>query len=290
MSDQRLAVLLTCHNRREQTLACLHQVSAQAIENVAIDVVVVDDGSTDGTSAAIRERFPGAQIIQGSGSLYWNGGMCLAFEHAIRGAYDYYLLLNDDTCLAADALAKLFATHTRVSANGRPCIVIGSTRDPGSGKLSYGGWRSVSAFSRIKCRKIEPTSEPQRCDTMNANCVLIPREVVERVGILDSRFTHSIGDFDYGFRASQANCELWIAPGYVGTCLSNPGAGNWKDGRLSVRQRWQRILGPKGLPLAEWLLYTRRHAGTLWPLYWVNPYLRFLARTCASAISNRFRV
>jgi len=90
---------------------------------------------------------------------------------------------------------------------------------------------------------------------MNGNCVLIPRSAAERVGNLDARFTHRMGDLDYGFRARRAGCALWIAPGYVGTCAANAPA----DETLPVRERWRRLLGPKGLPPREWWVFTWRH-------------------------------
>lgn len=272
----RLAVLLACHDRKAQTLECLERLRAQRLKGRhQVSVILVDDGSTDGTADAVGAQFPEVEVLRGSGELFWNGAVRVAFEQARRGDHDFYVLLNDDTHLVPDALATLLATHcrvTRASVNGS--IVVGSVSDPTTGRLSYGGWRSVSRLNPADCRRVMPAAEPVECDTMNGNCVLIPREVVERIGNLDSAFTHGMGDWDYGFRARRAGCKLWVAPGYLGTCAANPGLaarrkteGTW--------DRWRRLVGPKGVPPREWLVFTRRHSGPLWPLYWINPYLRF---------------
>ena len=94
----KISVLLTCHNRKEKTLICLRKLFEQDVRNVEFDVFLVDDGCTDGTAEAVREEFPKIHIIQGDGSLFWNRGMCLAWEEARKnGAHDAVLWLNDDT-------------------------------------------------------------------------------------------------------------------------------------------------------------------------------------------------
>ena len=142
-------------------------------------------------------------------------------------------------------------------------------------RLSYGGWRRVSALNPAKWAKVEPSHDPVQCDSMNGNCVLIPWGVAEIVGNIDPAFTHGMGDLDYGFRARKFGCTVWIAPGYVGECDLNCDKGRWADGSLPLRIRWKHMLGPKGLPPREWLLFTYRHSGWLWPICWVNPYVKW---------------
>jgi glycosyltransferase involved in cell wall biosynthesis len=111
-----VAALLTCHNRREKTVACLDRLFAQDClgpqgrggSEVIVDVFLVDDGSRDGTAQTIREKFPQVAIAHGPGNLFWAGGMRLAWRTAVQARkYDAYLLLNDDTLLRPDALRSL---------------------------------------------------------------------------------------------------------------------------------------------------------------------------------------
>ncbi len=71
---------------------------------------MVDDASTDGTAAAIRSHYPGVEVIDGSGALFWNRGMYVGFGVALQRPADYYLWLNDDTELVPDALQFAAAT------------------------------------------------------------------------------------------------------------------------------------------------------------------------------------
>lgn len=74
--NKRIAVLLTVFNRRETTLTCLESLFSGSVpEGYSIEVYLTDDGCTDGTTDAVRERFPDVRIVAGDGSLYWNRGM-----------------------------------------------------------------------------------------------------------------------------------------------------------------------------------------------------------------------
>lgn len=275
-----IAVAVTCHNRVEVTLNCLRLLQAQQVDpGVKIHVVLVDDGSSDGTADDVSREFPDVMVLRGNGSLYWNRGMRLACARAIEQDPDFLLWLNDDTRLFPDAIQRLVHTFQALSAGReRRQIVVGALRDPDSHLLSYGGWHANSRMNPAACSKIDVANQPIECSTMNGNCVLISREAFSVVGNLDPKFRHAMGDFDYGFRARYAGCRIWVAAGFVGDCRINNGKGLWSDQTLSWRERWRRMMGPKGLPPREWLIYTRRHSGPFWLLYWINPYVRFLVR------------
>jgi glycosyltransferase involved in cell wall biosynthesis len=71
MGDKPLiAILLTCFNRRETTLACLASIEAAVAGSADYRIVIVDDGSSDGTADAVRAAFPDAMLVIGSGNLY----------------------------------------------------------------------------------------------------------------------------------------------------------------------------------------------------------------------------
>ena len=78
-----IAALITCHNRKSKTIACLERLFQQALPlGVLLKVYLVDDGSTDGTAEAVREKFPSVSVISADGSLFWCRGMRLAWKHA----------------------------------------------------------------------------------------------------------------------------------------------------------------------------------------------------------------
>jgi len=276
-NDNRIAALITCHNRKEKILSCLEALKNQkAIEHISLRVFLVDAGSTDGTADAVRKSFPEVNLIPRDDSLFWCGGMRVAYEKAVKGDYDYYLWLNEDTTLLDHAVSILLATSAEVRAlEDRDCIIVGSTRDPQTGRHTYGGVIRASQYRPIKFCPVEPSAKPQKCDTMNGNCVLIPREVFSIIGDLSPEFTHAIGDTDYGLRAKARGVPIWIAPGYVGVCARNP-IHPWLNPKTPLRERLKMMKSPKGRPPREWMLFTKRHTGVRWPIHMLGLYLRTL--------------
>ena len=271
-----MAVLLTCHNRRESTRRCLELLYAQkGIVDIELNVIIVDDGSTDGTSQMIRTVFPEATLIQGDGNLYWNHGMRKAFEYALPKNYDFFLWVNDDTYLAADALSRLLQAYEDAKRLAfTPTIIIGSVKDPRTGRFSYGGIEKGNQWNPLKLKRQPPEKDAlRRCFTMNGNFVLIDKEAAHRTGNLDKHFQHRWGDFDYGMRAFRKGVNLWIAPGYFGDCKINDVREVWKDPLVPFSRRFRVFNSIKGFKFNEWLLYSYRHGGSLWFLNFLNPYI-----------------
>ncbi len=272
------AVLMTVHNRREMTLASLHRLAEQTLHSShRLTAYVVDAGSTDGTSEAIRREFPQVKIVAESSSVFWNGGMRRAFQSASESGFDGYFWLNDDTMLDVDACERLLGSVAAWEQERGPAIAAGSVLDPLTQEHAYGGFKMLRRGPKVQLRPVLPDPErSQLCDTTNGNFVYVPQKIAAALGTLEARFTHQLGDIDYGLRAGKAGFDVIVAPGYFGTCQPNSFAGTWRDRRLPFRERWQNLLSPKGAPPREWLLFVKRHYGVRWPIYAVSPYLMTL--------------
>ncbi|MFK0731118.1 MAG: glycosyltransferase family 2 protein [Gloeotrichia echinulata GP01] len=272
MTHAQLAVIMTCYNRRDTTLACLRALYQQT---KPFDVYLTDDGSSDGTSEVIKGVYPQVKILKGNGNLFWVGGMRLAFAEAMQRGYEYYLWLNDDTLIESDVIERLLAIHQDLSEHDHSnSIVVGSTKDPNTEKPTYGGAVRSKRWYSNKFEFLEPSEFLQECDTMYGNCVLIPDSVTKKVGNLDGAFIHSLGDLDYGLRARKLGCSIWIAPGYVGICTKNSIRNSWADTDLPLSERLKKVLHVKGFPLKPWTVFCSRHSGLFWFIYWFLPYIR----------------
>jgi len=275
-------VIMACHNRREHTLSCLTALSRQTLtHNVAIEVFLLDDGSTDGTADAVKEAFPDVHLVEGDGSLFWNRGMHRSFSSAIEKGFDYYLWLNDDSILYENALEVLLDTYAQLREQGHDCAIVGSgMQDPANGSFTYGGVkRHRSRWGRVKLERIAPGETAIQCDASNGNCVLIPAAVVKKVGNLDPVYLHRWGDHDYCFRALQQGCTVWLAPGYLGTCEENPIAGTWEDVSLPVLERIRKLNSPRGFQFHDYAIYMRRHRGPWWPAHLLWPYAKIILQS-----------
>jgi GT2 family glycosyltransferase len=286
MADvSRIAVLITCFNRKQKTIACIDAVMAQsARDSVVFDFYVTDDASCDGTAELLLSKYPSIRLCHGNGSLFWNGGMRLAWQEASQGRHDFYLWLNDDTFLYRDAVRNLLAAHGGgIKINGQAGIVVGATEDH-SGRTSYSGERQKNKWLLpLTLTRLAPNGQLQSCDTFNGNCVLVPLAAAEALGNLDSAFLHAMGDTDYGLRARRLGVPIWLAPYFVGRCVNDNDNDNDNEsglgpvganGRLSLLTQWKNMFAPKALPWRPWKILCRRHAGILWPVYWLWPYLK----------------
>ena len=204
----RVAVVMTCHNRRDKTVRCLSALRAQEIGNAALSLFVTDDGSTDGTSEAIQGVWPEATIIHGTGTLFWAAGMALAERSAVRFRPDFLLWLNDDTLLDPDAVLRLLA----VSRDEPAAIVVGATVDPATGKGTYGG-RTRIDYHPQRLARLPLADHVQRADTFNGNVVLVPWSARVTVGPIDGAFPHAYADDDYGLRATAKGVPIVQVPG-----------------------------------------------------------------------------
>jgi GT2 family glycosyltransferase len=247
-----ISVLITCHNRTKETLICLRSLLNQDGVNkfFHLRIFLVDDGSTDGTSEAIAEHFPEVRIVQGTGDLFWNRGMHLAWQVARKESNpNFYLWLNDDTFLFEDGIKQALSC-----IKGPLDIVCGSTCDE-NGFITYGG------YSR-KNKLINPNGVIQNCEYCNGNFVLISAEVVALIGINDNRFSHGIGDFDYTVRAKKSKCNLYVAPKFVGTCSPNSSVPAWRNTNFNMFQRLRYLYMPlSGCIPHEYFFYSKRKSG-----------------------------
>ncbi len=273
----KIAVLLTCFNRQEKTLACLTNLYANETAGFELDIFLVDDGCTDGTAETVIEKYPSVNVIQGTGSLYWNGGMRLAWEAALNKQYDFYLWINDDSEIYPDAIARIiFAYDQLILAGKRVGAVLGTMVDPASKMPTYGGRLRNSLINPLSFGPVlVPTDEPLACDFINGNFTLIPKESVKRIGILSNKYTHSMGDFDYGLRLKKSGLTCWVAPGTYGECETNSNTGGCKDKSLAITERVEKMNSISQLPpIDEWLFFVREHGGYIWPLLWFKAKLR----------------
>ncbi|WP_031529605.1 glycosyltransferase family 2 protein [Dyadobacter crusticola] len=272
----KIAVLLTTYNRKSKTLDCLKTLYSQDIDDsVQISTFLTDDLSSDGTAEAVKQSFPQVQILKGTGSLFWAGGMRKSWRRASAGNFDYYLLINDDTMLFSDAISTLLrCVESTKTKDGVPGICIGSTMDSISKKISYGGKKLTSNFS-IKSVQVFSSKEAVECDLGNANIMLVPAAVVEKVGILSENFTHGIADYDYTLKAKKAGFSVFVAPGILGECTDDHG-NNWRGSNTRLSERIKYLKSPKGLAYHEYLGFIRDHFPVYYPFAFSKLWLKTL--------------
>lgn len=146
-------------------------------------------------------------------------------------------------------------------------------------RLSYGG---VIKLSKIRPRfEIIDWNSPksEKCDTFNANCVILPWHIFKKLDNIDPIYSHSLGDFDYGFQASNRGIQIKMYDAFVGVCCDNPITGSWRDVTLSKRERIAKKESAKGLPFFEWFHYLNKNYSLPTAIiYSITPYIRIFLK------------
>lgn len=285
--------VLACHNRRDLTLRCIESLEGQLpVDGTTVHVLVVDDGSTDGTAAAVAERFPAVDVVRGDGTWLWGGAMRRGIDVAVARGADALWLVNDDVVFHPEALARLVDAFGSSAAGAQPTVgrwpsvwVVGATADPASGFTSYSGWVRVGRW-RPRVRMLAPGDRPVRCDFASFNCVLLSAADYRRLGGIDRRFPHGYGDHDLSRRATRAGIPLVLVPGFVGACAPNPPPA-WTDPTLGVRDRLRDLHSRRNRPPREAWRFEWRHYGLFAPALFLRPYLRILGGALGARIPGR---
>jgi GT2 family glycosyltransferase len=238
----RVHVVLAVHDRKEQTLACLQDLGAQTYPDLV--VIVVDDGSRDGTDEAIRSRFPATVVLKGDGNLWWSGATNRGVAHALAhgGAGDFVLTLNNDTRVGPAYVQSLVE-----AAGAHPGSLVGSVAvsDDAHDMIRDGGCSLSWWTAKLRVHgRGQPLGESRKrggrfvaTDLLTGRGTLVPMAVYRTVGLYDEAHLPQYGaDFELALRARRAGFRLLVdydAVVIAATRLTGP---NNDSGRLPWRE------------------------------------------------------
>lgn len=287
----KICILLTCHNRKAKTEKCLVSLkNALAFYNkevekkIQIEIYLTDDGCTDGTSDKAKSIFTDESVLHilyGDGNLYWAGGMRFCWREAMKrhAEWDYYLLLNDDTELMNNVFFELFdAEKWSIGKYKKEGIVSGITcSTKNTSELTYGGDIIVNRFLSIK-KRLAPKGEPQICDKTNANILLVPTSVVDKIGIFYEGYIHGIADTDYSIMARRKGIPVILTAHFCGMC-DNDHVNQSEIARKIVSMTYRERIAYFSHPLhstKDFLTGIRRTAPLRLPLVWLGRMMNIL--------------
>lgn len=268
---KKITVIFTCFNRKNKTIQAMKSL-VERNKSVDFKFIIVDDNSSDGTVDAIRCLGYDTEIIIGTGNLFWCGGMRVGIDkyHEIDDGTDC-LLVNDDVDFFDGAIDKIVAL-----LNGaKDTVVVGATCDI-NGEFTY-GLRKHRDRKSIWLNPVLPNLRKTNGDTMNANCVLIPYDVMKCIGNMDTVYSHSLGDYDLGFKIRRIGFNLISSGEYVGHCEDNGFDNTWRNPNFSRIERLKKKESPKGSPFGEWWHFLMKNYNLYIAIkYSAIPYIKIL--------------
>lgn len=208
----RVLAVVPVHNRKEATLRFLKQFSRLTTDGFSLDVLIVDDGSTDGTSDAIAAGYPDVLLVKGDGNLWWAGAVNVGFDYAVQKDYDFVYTVNNDIEISPDCLQTLYDT-----LRNRRDAVCSSVFVDNADAIVCAGFRWAGALRGLREQycglpwRDRFMNMMLEADSLSTKSTLIPSDIVRNVGHLDSKhFPHNHSDLEYFQRVKSRGYSLVV--------------------------------------------------------------------------------
>ncbi len=256
----RVAVVVVNWNRAQDTARCLRSLEASRFSGW--QAIVVDNGSSDDSAAFLRGTFPAIELVETGRNLGFAGGTNVGIERALALGVPYVFLLNNDAELAPETLTLLLEAADRRPRAGilSPLILYGDGRRvwfagayrrhilPGFAWPAYGSTRL-------------PRPVPRQIDYATGCAMLLRRELLEAVGLLDPSYFMYWEDMDLCERARRAGWEVWLVPGAIVRHHVSSSLGEWSPEKWyhlarhipTFYLRYYRCPGPAMLAYVCWV-------------------------------------
>lgn len=212
-NSAKVEVIILNWNGKEDTIECLNSLQKVKYDN--FEITVVDNASTDDSVEIIAAEFPSVKLIKNNMNLMYAGGNNVAIKEVLNGDAVHILILNNDTILHEDFLehlVKVFRSDEKVGIVA-PKINYYSDR-----KLIWYAGGFVNFFTgNIYHRGLRKQDDGKydlsnEVDYATGCCMLIKRELFEKIGLLDEAYYIYTEDVDFSFKAQAAGYKVVFEP------------------------------------------------------------------------------
>jgi hypothetical protein len=212
----KVSIIILNWNGFDDTKECLE--SLKKVDYPNYEIMVIDNGSRDGSADKIRKEFPYVKLILNSENLGFAEGNNVGIREALKSDPNYVLLLNNDVIVDRKFLTEL---------------VKGAEYDPKIGmaspKIYYYDKPNIIWFAGAQFDRYSGTSPhtgrqkedrgqydgTRKCDRLSGACMLIKRAVIEKIGYLNEDYFRAAEDTEYSIRARKSGYEILFIPSSI---------------------------------------------------------------------------
>jgi len=243
----KIFILIPVHNNISSTIKCIQCLNQQSWKD--FEIIVIDDGSEDGTADILAREYPSVTVLSGNGNLWWTGAINKGVKYVLTQARsgDYVLTLNNDLEFDKDYLSTLVE-----AARLRPTHIIGSiSKDINNhDHVLYSGsdfdWDNRKNIAKPSINSIEDRFN-ENTFSIPGRGMFIPVNVFQKIGFFnEKKLPHYGADVEFTIRAKRNGINLSIdraAILYSDTTVS--GLKFDPSAPLSIKDAWQLLTSRK---------------------------------------------
>ena len=282
-----ISIVLVCWNNKNFLEQCLHSLFVSKMRS-SFDVVVADNGSTDGSQEMLKEKFPSVKIIQND----HNVGLSRASNQGIMATQgNYVLLLNNDTVVNApslDAMAQFMNETPDAGAVGGVLLnADGSFQSAGIDFSSLHEEFLIATRLGVIFNPTYPSYPPDRrvktVGWLSSACLLLRREALKQTGLLDEDYFIYGDEVDLQYRLHKIGWEVYFLPDANTIHYGGQSMDRWRRRKMVYRGKmlfYKKNYGPLRTGILRMMLFILSVAKMLvWGAVFIFPHRRERAKS-----------
>ncbi|MCD6097658.1 glycosyltransferase family 2 protein [bacterium] len=216
-----LSIIIVSYNCKEYLLDCLNSIFSHPPKTAELELIVVDNASSDGTVDAIREDYPRVKLVPNEENLGFAAGCNIGFEHSTG---EYVLFLNPDVVVNETSFDPLISfldktpdagavIGSMVDADGEPVPnvrIVPTVFDLLISRKSFIAW--LPSLGKIRDKRLAIPRGVAEIEAGGGGYLLVRSELYRRVGMMDTRFFLFVEDIDLSVRIREAGYKIYYLP------------------------------------------------------------------------------
>lgn len=208
VSAPRVYAVVLAWNSGDDIIKCLTHLAASRYP--ALEIVLVDNGSTDGMPERVRQEFPNVTLLQNDRNLGFAEGSNVGLRYALTHQADYLFLVNDDAFVEPDTVRTLVDTAEADPTIGLLGPAVVSFHDPN--KVYYGAQLDMKRLTPREQVMTTPRTEPFETGYVPGCALLVKASAAEKIGLLDPAYFAYWEDTDWCIRARRKGYRVMLQP------------------------------------------------------------------------------
>jgi GT2 family glycosyltransferase/protoporphyrinogen oxidase len=217
MEKRKICITVLNFNNFEDTAECLK--SLEMLADDLHEIIVVDNGSSDGSPEKLRQAFPDVEMLALPENVGVPAGFNKGVQYALRKGFEYVFILNNDTVVAPDMLSELLKVTEQHQDSGilMPSVLYYPPEDRPVTREDV--WADGGYFRKFPPGIVHKDNrghidfdQPRLVEYVPTCGLLIHRKAFEKVGLFDPGYFFFFEDWDFSERVRKAGLEIWSVP------------------------------------------------------------------------------